>query len=242
MTELRPFDYRDGDELFRGQIATPAGPGPHPAVLVMHDARGLGELARRRAVKLAEMGYVGLATDMYGAEAKYDLANPLDGGRLMLALHEEPEKLRGRVVAAFEALKAYPQVDASRIGALGFCFGGQCVLELARSGADVKSVVSFHGLLTSKLPAKQGAVKAKVLVMTGAKDPYAPLEHVDGFREEMTAAGAQWQVTIYSEGYHAFTDPKAADMGDVVPGVRYDPLLDKLSWAQAMAMLEATIG
>jgi dienelactone hydrolase len=238
MTELRTIDYAHGDDALQGQLAVPTGPGPHPAVLVMHDARGLGELVRARARKLAELGYVALATDMYGAAGNDK--DVRESGELMLALHKEPERLRGRVLAGFEALRARPEVAAGRIGALGYCFGGQCVLELARSGADVKSVVSFHGLLTSEFPAKPGAVKAKVLVLTGAHDPYAPPEHVDGFRKEMTAAGADWQITIYGEGYHAFTDPNAGELTHI-PGLRYDPLLDKLSWTSALAMLDATL-
>ena len=112
---------------------------------------------------------------------------------------------------------------------------------LARSGAEVKVVVSFHGsLLTSALPAEPGAVRARILALTGAKDPYAPKEDVDSLRREMTAAGADWQVTVYGEGYHSFTDPSAAGM-TAVRGVRYDPLLDRLAWASAMAMLDASL-
>jgi dienelactone hydrolase len=158
----------------------------------------------------------------------------------MLTLNKEPERLRGRALAGLEALKARPEVDGARIGAIGFCFGGQCVLEVARSGADVKSVVSFHGLLTTDLPAKPGAVKAKVLVLTGARDPWAPWEHVERLREELVAAGADWQITLYGEGYHAFTDSHAAELADI-PGLRYDSLLDKLSWNSALAMLDSTL-
>jgi dienelactone hydrolase len=101
-------------------------------------------------------------------------------------------------------------------------------------------VVSFHGLLTTQLPATRGAVKAKVLALTGAHDPYAPPEDVEVFREEMTAAGADWHLTVYGEGWHAFTDPSAAEMSNV-PGVRHDPLLEALSWAQATAFLDALV-
>jgi dienelactone hydrolase len=238
MITLQPLDYRHGEDALQGQLALPAGPGPHPAVLVMHESRGLGEQVRRRARMLAGLGYVALAADMYGKGA--DVWNAEGDGTLMLTLNKQPERLRGRVLAGFQALLARPEVDATRIGAIGFCFGGQCVLELARSGADVQSVVSFHGMLNTQLPAQPGAVKAKVLVLTGARDPYVPLAHVDGFREEMSAAGADWQVTIYGEGYHAFTDPNAADLADL-PGLRYDSLLDRLSWASALAVLDATL-
>jgi dienelactone hydrolase len=115
------------------------------------------------------------------------------------------------------------------------------VLELARSGADVKAVVSFHGLLRARIPAQPGMVKAKVLALTGAKDPYAPPADLDVFQKEMTAAGVDWQLTLYGQGWHAFTDPDAAEMV-TVPGVKHDPLLEKLSWAQGMAFIDSQVG
>ncbi|TAL03067.1 MAG: dienelactone hydrolase family protein [Rhodospirillaceae bacterium] len=238
MTDLRTFEYDHDGVALKGQLAKPAGTGPHPGVLVMHDARGLGELVQRRARDLAAAGYVALVTDMYGLGRRS--TGPEEFGPLFGALQNEPERLRARVVAGFEALRALPEVDAGRIGAIGFCFGGQCVLELARSGAEAQAVVSFHGLLTSRLPARVGEVKAKVLVLTGAHDPFAPIEDVRAIEAEMTAAGANWQMTLYGEGWHAFTDPTADQMTNV-PGLRYDPLLAKLSWAQATAFLDATL-
>lgn len=237
MGGLGAFDYAHEGLALRGELATPAGPGPHPAVLVMHDAHGLGAVVRERAVRLADAGYVALATDMYGGGRLFTTAE--DAGAPFLELQENPALLRGRALAGLAAMAALPQVDAARIGAIGFCFGGQCVLELARSGAEVRAVVSFHGLLKTRLPAQPGAVKAKLLVLTGAKDPYAPLEDVAGLQAEMIAAGADWQVTTYGEAWHAFTDPLAETKG--VPGVRYDPLVDKLSWTQATAFLEAVV-
>jgi dienelactone hydrolase len=238
MGELRDIAYDHEGVRLVGRLATPAGPGPHPAVMVMHDARGQGAMVRQRALELAEAGYVALVTDMYG-EGFYSDA-PEVGGAYMVALEQAPQTLRDRVLRNLEALRAQPGVDAGRIGAIGYCFGGQCVLELARSGADVRSVVSFHGLLTTEMPARPGMVKAKVLVLTGALDPYAPLGHVQGFQDEMTAAGADYHVTIYGGGWHQFTDPSASGM-TTVPGVKYDPLLSRLSWAQATAMLDATL-
>jgi dienelactone hydrolase len=239
MSDLRIFDYRHGDLVLKGQLAIPAGAGPHPGVLVMHDARGLGEQVRRRAVLLAQQGYVALATDMYGGGQYFE--NPRESGPLVAALYKEPRQLRARVLAAFDALRTLPEVDGRRIGAIGFCFGGLCVLELARSGADAKAVASFHGLLTSQLPASPQKITAKILAMTGARDPYVPKEHVDAFQKEMTAAGADWQTAVYGEGWHAFTDSTAGPLKDI-PGVRYDPLLDRLSWAQALEFLAATLG
>jgi dienelactone hydrolase len=237
MGELSAFEHRHKDVVMKGALALPEGPGPHPAVLVMHSAHGLGPHAQERALRMAEAGYVALATDMYG-EGRY-FPNPADSAQFFAALQADPELLRARVVAAYEALRDLPQVDAGRVGALGFCFGGQCVLELARSGADVRGVVSFHGLLRTGLPARPGEVRSKVLVLAGAKDPYAPADDIAGFQGEMDAAGADWQLTVYGEGWHAFTDPDAA-LHDT-PGVRYDPLIDRLSWAQSMAFLDAVV-
>lgn len=237
MGELRALDYEHDGVVLKGELALPAGPGPHPGVLVMHDAHGLNDLVRRRALALAELGYAALATDMYGGGKLF--TGQTEVGPVFQALQEDPQRLRGRVLAAFEALRARPEVDEGRVGAIGFCFGGQCVLELARSGAQARSVVSFHGLLHTSQPARAGAVKAKVLVLTGGRDPYAPAEAVAALQREMTEAEADWQLTVYGEGWHAFTDPnpKKAE----VPGVRYDPLLDRLSWAQATAFVEATL-
>lgn len=237
MTELRTFEYTHDGQTLKGEIALPAGPGPHPAVLVMHHAIGMGENEMRRARMLAEAGYVALATDMYGigSEAVPDKVYlPIFRG-----LQADPEKLRGRVLAGYEGLRALPEVDSSRIGAIGFCFGGQCVLELARTGADVASVVSFHGLLTTDAPARKGAVKAKVLVITGALDPYAPPAHVADLQTEMTEAGVDWHLTVYGRGLHAWTDPTVP--ANDIPGVRYDAVLDRLSWIQATAFLDETL-
>lgn len=237
MGELQPFEYRHGDVVLQGALALPDGPGPHPGVLVMHNAYGLGEQPRERALRLAKAGYVALATDMYGGGRFFD--GPEAVAPEITPLMTDPALLRDRVLAGFEAFRALPQVDTRRVGAVGFCFGGMCVLELARSGADVRGVVSFHGLLKTALPAKAGEVKAKVLALTGAKDPYAPAEDVAALQAELTAAGADWQVTVYGEGWHAFSDTNAGRHD--TPGVRYDPLIDQLSWAQATAFLEAVV-
>lgn len=231
------FAYDHAGTALTGRIARPDGPGPHPAVLVMHSALGPDPQCERRAAELAAAGYVALASDMYGQGA---MRAELDHGAAFMALQGDPAALRARVVAAFDALRALPEVDPSRIVAIGYCFGGQCVLELARSGADVAAVVSFHGLLKTASPAAAGAVTARVLVLTGAKDPYAPLDDVAAFQAEMEAAGAEWHVTVYGRGEHAFTAPDIARHD--VPGTRYDPLLDRLSWAQATAFIDAAIG
>ena len=238
MTKLSAmaFDH-DGVELV-GQMAVPGTPGPHPAVMVMHTGLGLGEMMRERVRRLAQLGYVAVATDMYGGGVDYH-ADPKSGGTLMKDLLTPPQRLRARAVAWYEQVRARPEVDPQSVAAIGFCFGGQCVLELARSGADIKAVVSFHGLLSTSMPAVLGAVHGQVAIYTGGKDPYAPAEHVTALQEEMAAAGAHFQITVFSDVCHSFTDPNANAMGR--DGIAYDPIADRVSWAGTIALLEATI-
>lgn len=237
---LTPYEYRHGDLRLIGQIAVPDGPGPHPAVLVMNDARGRGALVRERAERLAQLGYVALATDMYGEGVRY--ANALDGGAVMQALHAEPDRLRERIHVNLDALRARDEVDPARIAAIGFCFGGECVLDLARSGADVRAVVSYHGLLTTRRPAHKDGVKAHVAIYAGGRDPYAPPEHIEGFRAEMAAAAAAvCDVTVFGDAFHSFTDPSAREMTNI-PGVRYDPVADRVSWLGTVGLLEERMG
>jgi dienelactone hydrolase len=226
----------DGVELI-GHFATPAGRGPHPAVMVMHSAHGLGKQVREKVRALAQLGYAAVATDMYGGGEYH--ADPEASGKALLRLLNAPERLRERAVAWYAQLRERSEVDPQRIAAMGFCFGGLCVLELARTGADLKAVVSFHGLLTTSMPVQSGAIKGRVAIYTGGKDPYAPPEHVDTLRQELTAANARFQLTVFDDACHAFTDPGANAMGRA--GIAYDAIADRVSWAGTVALLEATL-
>lgn len=237
MKEMRSFEHTHDGVTFVGKLAVPPGPGPHPGILVMHDGQGVGDFVCRRAQSLAALGYAALATDMFGGGKRH--TDPAESTPVVMALRKDGPRLRDRVAASYDAFQALPEVDANRIGAIGYCFGGQCVLELARSGRNAKAVVSFHSTLGTYERAQPGAVKAKVLALTGALDPFAPPKAVAAFQEEMVAAGANWQMTVYGEGKHGFTDPISDEMAAVIPGVGYDPVLDRLSWAQALAFLEA---
>jgi dienelactone hydrolase len=229
--QTRDIDYRDPTANLRGYLAwDETAAEPRPGVLVFHEGLGLGEFAMARARMLAELGHVALAADMFGDRRQ--ARNLEEAGKLIGELRNEPEMLRARGRAALATLAALPQVDASRIAAIGFCFGGSVVLELARGGADLKAVVSFHGVLATKTPAVSGKVKASVLVCTGADDPLAPPDQVMAFEAEMRAAGVQdWQVISYGGTLHGFTNP-AAD-GSILPSARYNERADRRSW-QAM--------
>lgn len=235
---LQHVEYVSNGTVLRGELALPAAAGKHPAVLVMHNAYGLGDHMRTVASRLAKLGYVALATDMYGDGVFH--TDLMKASASLGPLLGAPDLLRARTVGWYEILAALPNVDANRIAAIGYCFGGQCVLELARSGADIKAAVSYHGLLTTPMPAQPGAIKGEVAIYTGAQDPYAPRDHVEGIRAELIAAGAKYQITEFGEAGHAFTDPNAAVAAR--PGIAYHALSDAISWAGTVALLNATIG
>ena len=232
--DLQPFPLNHGEVGLTALVARPDGPGPFPAVLVMHSALGIHHQVQDTARRLAELGYLAVATDMYGPSAYQGGA---DGpGLAYAAFAENPQLLRERTVAWFEAVRARPDVDPARIAAIGYCFGGHCVLELARSGADVRAVCSYHGILTTHAPAQPGAVKAHVAAFCGAKDPYAPMVDITALRKELEAAGASWQLGVYGDAEHGFTDPDAARLNR--PGITYDAYADKASWAATLAILD----
>ncbi len=237
MIEHIPLKFtHEGADLI-GQIVKPEGQGPFPAVLVKASAFGLGEHSLRSARRLAELGYLAVATDMYGGGAFF--ANPETAGDSFAHLMGNPALARARSVAWVEAASGLADVDANRVAAIGYCFGGKCVLELARAGADVKAVVSFHGLLSTASPAQAGAIKGEVVAYCGARDLFAPVEQIEGFRLEMEAAGARYQITTFGEAAHSFTDPEAAKSGR--PGIAYHALSDSQSWAGTVALLDSVL-
>ncbi len=222
------IDYKDGALTMCGYAAyDDSKPGKRPGVLVVHEAWGLGEHVMERAEMLANMGYVALCADIYGDRKQISTMEEV----MAVAgdLRANPQKLRSRARAAVAALAAHPMVDAHRLGGIGFCFGGTTVLELARDGVELKGVVAFHGGLETQAPAQTGAVKASVLVCTGADDPMIPPAQVNAFEDEMRKSGADWQVISYGGTVHSFTNPKAD--GSVAPGILYNASADKRSWA-----------
>ncbi len=226
------IEYQDGGITMRGYLAYDDEISGHrPGILVVHEAFGLGEHAMERARMLAELGFVALAADMFG-----DRMVPRDFDhaiQLITDLKANPALLRARASAALRTLADHPLVESELLGAIGFCFGGTTVLELARISeefeeGDLRGVVSFHGALTTPKPAEPGLVSASVLVCTGADDPMIPPEQVLAFEKEMTAAGADWQVIRYGNTVHSFTNPEAD--GSLSPAIHYNELADERSW------------
>jgi dienelactone hydrolase len=226
MLQTTKIEYVDGNVLLEGYCALDdSKPGKKPAVIVMHDWSGRNDFACQKAEQLAELGYVGFALDMYGmgrvgktTEEKQALMKPLAADRALL---------RQRVLAAYEAVIKLDIVNTARIGAMGFCFGGLCALDLARSGAEVKGVVSLHGLLSAPQELPHKKIRSKVLVLHGHDDPMVPPEQVAAFEKEMTEAGVDWQVHVYGNTQHGFTNPVAHDPN---MGLAYNNLADKRSW------------
>ena len=232
--QTHDVDYRHGAVNLRGYLAfDETAAERRPGVLVFHEGLGLGDFAMARARMLAELGYVAFAADMFGDRRQ--ARNLQEVAKLVGDLRNEPQTLRARGRAALATLAALPQVDANRIGAIGFCFGGSVVLELARDGADLKAVVSFHGVLATRTPAVSGNVKASVLVCTGADDPLAPPEQIKAFEDEMRAADVRdWQVISYGNTLHGFTNP-AAD-GSMLRTALYSEQADRRAWASMRSL------
>jgi dienelactone hydrolase len=237
--QVRDVDYRCGETSLRGYLALDENAaGPRPGVAVFHEGLGLGEFAMERARRLAGLGYVAFAADMFGDRRQ--ATNLQEVATLVGGLRAEPEKLRARGHAALETLAALPQVDAGRLAAIGFCFGGSVVLELAREGAELKAVVSFHGVLATKMPAQAGRVKASVLVCTGVDDPLAPPDQVADFENEMRTGGVKdWQVIAYGNTLHGFTNP-AAD-GSMMRTALYNEQADRRSWASMKGLFDEVL-
>lgn len=225
----------DGEVRCEGFAAYPEEyTKPMPCLLIAHDWGGRDKAVCNKAIQLAEMGYVGFAVDMYG-NAKLG-KDKIENRALMTPFRENRQKLVERIQAAFNAACQLLPVDNEKMAAIGYCFGGLCVLDLARSGADVKGVVSFHGVLSSSPIFNQHqTVKAKILVLHGYDDPLVPPEEVHQFAEEMTQKKADWQIHMYGLTAHSFTNPLAND--DEL-GLHYNKTADERSWASMMLFLQ----
>lgn len=218
--------YLDGDVVLEAFFAfDDSFSGRRPAVLINHTWAGRDEFVAGKAKKLAALGYLGFAVDMYGKGVLG--SSPEENANLMRPFMENRGMLQQRMKAALAAVKLMPWVDDAKIAGIGFCFGGLCALDLARTGADLKGVVSFHGLLGAPDNTRGTTIKAKILALHGHDDPMGPVEQVIAFEQEMTTAGADWQLHVYGNTQHAFTNPNANDPGF---GTVYQPDADRRSW------------
>lgn len=228
-----PLRYNADGLTFCGQLACPDVQGKVPGILIFPEAPGVGPHVIRRAVALAQMNYVALAADVHGDGVLFDDPTTMRAG--IDLLKSQPERLHQRLQAGLQALAQIPQVDPERIVVIGYCFGGWCALELARTGASLRGVAVFHGALSPTQKDTAGQIQGKVLVCTGASDPLVPMEHISAFSEEMSAAEIDWQVHLYGGTCHGFTSPEAGS--NPRPGFGYSASADRRSWTQMCLFL-----
>ena len=223
-------NYSVNDVALQGYLAKPRDLAKKtPGILVVHEWWGHNEYARRRTEMLAELGYIAFALDMYGDNKVTD--HPKEAKQYMQEATRNPEVLMNRFNAALHLLKQQDHIDPDRIAAIGYCFGGAVVLNMARAGSELKGVVSFHGSLASQNPAIKDAVKAKVLVLHGGNDALVPADQVEAFEREMQAANVDYELITYEGVDHSFTNPAADEVGEKhsMP-ISYDQQADEDSW------------
>lgn len=211
--------------------------GKAPGILVVHEWWGLNDYARKRAKMLAGLGYTALAVDMYGEGKLAEHAD--DAGKFSSEVMTHFDTAKARFMAGEEFLKKQPTVDPDRIAAIGYCFGGGVVLNMARQGADLKGVVSFHGMLGAVKPAEPGAIKAKLLVLHGGDDKFSTPEQIAAFKDEMKTAGADYRFIVYPGAMHGFTNPDSTAYGKKfkIP-LAYNKKADKESWDEMKKFLD----
>lgn len=225
--KTKTVSYKHGAIVLEGYLAwDDAVKDPRPAVLVVHDWMGIHEVTKKHTEMLAALGYVAFAADIYGKGVRPK--DNKEAGKLAGTYKGDRKLLRGRVNAALDFLRTQKSVEKAKIAAIGYCFGGTTVLELARSGADLAGVVSFHGGLSSPTPADAKNIKAKVLVLHGGDDPNVPPEEVIAFEKEMRDAGVDWRLVAYGGAVHSFTNPRAGN--DNSKGAAYNERADRRSW------------
>jgi dienelactone hydrolase len=226
-----PVTYSAGGTTLRGVLATDTGKtGRRPGVLVVHEWWGLNDYIRRRASMLAELGYIALAVDMYGDGKVAD--NPSEAGALMNSVLGNMKSGEERFAAAYELLKSQPTVDPDRIAAIGYCFGGGVVLNMARQGVDLKGVASFHGSLAVIKPEQPTPIKAAIRVYNGADDKFTSAEAIEALKKEMADAKVNFKFTNYPGAVHSFTNPDATELGKKFSmPIAYNEKADKESWA-----------
>lgn len=233
------IEYSVGGQPFTGFLAYDESiEEKRPGVLVVHEWWGHNDYARSRAEQLAKMGYVAFALDMYGAGKVAD--HPENAMKFMQEATRDPELAKQRFLAAKDLLQQQPMTDADKIAAIGYCFGGGVVLNMARAGVDIDGVASFHGAIAPVTPAKPGTVKAKVIVFNGEADPFVPQEQVEAFKAEMDAAGVDYEFINYPGVQHSFTNPGATAVGEKYEmPLAYDEQADQDSWSKMKAFFDS---
>lgn len=232
-------DYKDGSTTLSGYVARPAKvTKATPVVLIVHDWNGLDRYEESRAEQLAELGYIAFAVDIYGKGVRPTTVEACSAEATKY--YKDNILLRSRVQAALKTALGQPNADKNHVAVMGYCFGGMTALDTARSGANVKGVVSFHGSLGTSTPAQKGKVKAEVLVLHGAADPLVPQAQVDGLKKEMAAAGVKFKFIAYPGAKHAFTIPGSEKIG--LDGVGYNAEAEKKSWAEMKTFFKRVLG
>jgi dienelactone hydrolase len=227
MISLRKLEYKDDGTTLEGCLGfDDAVKAKTPGVLVIHDWMGVGPYVEKRVRQLVELGYTALAADIYGKGVRP--ANVEEAANIATTYKADRPLMRSRARAGLRALQDQSGVDTKRLAAIGYCFGGTAVLELARSGADMAGFVTFHGGLQTPTPDDAGNIRGKVLVLHGADDPLVPPGEVLAFEEEMRKARVDWHMVIYGSAVHSFSNPAAGD--DPSRGAAYNEKADKRSW------------
>jgi dienelactone hydrolase len=233
------IEYKaDGATMIGQYVVDDGNSGRRPGVLVIHEGSGLTEHTKNIATRLAGLGYAAFAMDYYGGGKP--IANLADARPRITAWIADPTGSRARALAALEVLKAQKEVDATKLAAIGYCFGGTTALEIGRSGADVKAIVGFHSGLATARPQDAKNIKGKVLVCIGADDPLIPPEQRAAFEKEMKEAGIDWRLQLYGGALHSFTNPAADSRG--MPGFRYHEPTDRRSWNAMIELFNETLG
>ncbi len=230
----RLVDYHDGDVVLEGMLAwDDAVTGPRPGVLVSHAWGGRSDFEDGKANALAELGYAAFALDLYGKGVRG--SGPEENAALMQPFLDDRAMLQQRLLVSLDTMRQQDPVDASKVAAIGFCFGGLCVLDIARTGADLAGVVSFHGLFFAPGNTEGNTIRAKVLALHGWNDPMATPDNVLALSNELTGMGADWQLHAYGNTMHAFTNP---DANDTQMGTVYDATADRRSFRSMQNFLE----